>query len=339
MQSQHFESTTTPKAQEEWTSATQTFFGALQHQVLPRLHRDTVVQTAATSIDKYELDSLNIFRMRAGPHVVTRIKPTDEACATNNYKLILQLHGSAEICTDTERHELHSGDWGIYDPQKRYSIANFEDMDILVAQIPRVSLGGARLSSYHSGSLSQSPSGMTHLLSDFLCSLAKNLPQMPQDSATAVSDSVLNLVNSSLQCAQQKSVSTLPSVLKMRALNYIHRHLQDNELSVGRISVALNCSKRYLHQVFQDDACGIERRIWNARLSQCESEIVELAQTANHAQNGSKTTTHLSAIAYRWGFNSPSHFCRLFKTAYGTSPGDYLRIKRVESSPSMTLTS
>jgi hypothetical protein len=139
MRPQHFESSTAPYAQEEWTSATRTFFGTLQHQALPN---DSVTQNTVTSIDKYELDTLNIFRMQAGPHVVTRLKPTDEACAINNCKLILQLHGSAEIRTDTERHELRCGDWGIYDPQKRYSITNFEDMDILVAQIPRTSLGG-----------------------------------------------------------------------------------------------------------------------------------------------------------------------------------------------------
>jgi AraC-binding-like domain len=57
--------------------------------------------------------------------VATRLKPTDEACAINNYKLILQLHGSAEIRTDTERHELRCGDWSIYDPQKTVQYHQF----------------------------------------------------------------------------------------------------------------------------------------------------------------------------------------------------------------------
>jgi AraC-like DNA-binding protein len=33
----------------------------------------------------------------------------------------------------------------------------------------------------------------------------------------------------------------------------------------------------------------------------------------------------ISEIAFRWGFNSLSHFCRTFRQRYGASPGDVRR--------------
>jgi AraC-like DNA-binding protein len=33
----------------------------------------------------------------------------------------------------------------------------------------------------------------------------------------------------------------------------------------------------------------------------------------------------ISEIAFRWGFNSTSHFCRAFKEKYGAAPGDVRR--------------
>jgi len=108
----------------------------------------------------------------------------------------------------------------------------------------------------------------------------------------------------------------LPSVLKLRARQYIQTHLCDPDLSIQGIADALRCSKRYLHKVFEDDSIGLERQIWNARLERCHAALMQETLGGRSA----------AQIAYAWGFNSSAHFCRLFRQQYGMTPGECQRL-------------
>ncbi|HSV35793.1 MAG TPA: helix-turn-helix domain-containing protein, partial [Ramlibacter sp.] len=108
----------------------------------------------------------------------------------------------------------------------------------------------------------------------------------------------------------------LPSVLKLRARQYIQSHMGDPDLSIQGIADALRCSRRYLHKVFEDDAVGLERQIWNARLERCHAALMHEANSGRSA----------AQIAFAWGFKSNAHFCRLFKQQYGMTPGECQRL-------------
>ncbi|ROZ74960.1 helix-turn-helix domain-containing protein [Ramlibacter sp. WS9] len=43
------------------------------------------------------------------------------------------------------------------------------------------------------------------------------------------------------------------------------------------------------------------------------------------------TTISISALAYRWGFNSNAHFSRIFKREFDTTPSEFLK-RRVHES-------
>ncbi len=98
--------------------------------------------------------------------------------------------------------------------------------------------------------------------------------------------------------------------LKKRVMLYVHLHLHDPDLNIGKISAALKCSKRYVHMSFEGEDVSISKYIWHARLERCRKEL-ETARV---------TGKSVTAIAFSWGFCSSSHFCRLFKERYGVPP-------------------
>lgn len=101
---------------------------------------------------------------------------------------------------------------------------------------------------------------------------------------------------------------------RIRLQNFIESRLDDPDLSVDRIARACNMSVRSVHRAFAMDEHGsVSRYIWMRRLCQCAADLRDPRQ-ANRP---------ITEICYSWGFNSTSHFCRLFKEQFGVTPRDY----------------
>ena len=77
-----------------------------------------------------------------------------------------------------------------------------------------------------------------------------------------------------------------------------------------QIAATLNCSKRYLHKVFEVEGVSISDYIWRLRLDHCREDLVN---SACHAKS-------ITDIAFSWGFNSSAHFSTAFKDRFGFSP-------------------
>jgi transcriptional regulator GlxA family with amidase domain len=73
-------------------------------------------------------------------------------------------------------------------------------------------------------------------------------------------------------------------------------------------------SLRGVHRAFEADPAGsVSKYIWTRRLSKCAAALRDPA----HAQRS------ISDICFAWGFNSTSHFSRVFKDQYGVPPLRY----------------
>jgi AraC-like DNA-binding protein len=92
-----------------------------------------------------------------------------------------------------------------------------------------------------------------------------------------------------------------------------HSRLRDPELSVQSLARELGLSTRYVQMIFEESAGSISRYIREQRLEGCRRELADPAWR-EHSVTG---------IAFRWGFNSAAHFCRVFHAHYGTSPSRF----------------
>jgi AraC-like DNA-binding protein len=100
-----------------------------------------------------------------------------------------------------------------------------------------------------------------------------------------------------------------------RVQDFILRHLHEDDLNPTRIAEANHISLRYLHMLFQRSDMTVSGYILNSRLHACKQALTDPAFQR----------LQISEIAFRWGFNSVSHFCRTFKERYGISPSDARR--------------
>jgi YesN/AraC family two-component response regulator len=100
-----------------------------------------------------------------------------------------------------------------------------------------------------------------------------------------------------------------PPVIK-RAREYIHEH-QAEELSLNQVAKAVNMSTFYFCKMFKK-ICGINFTDYVAR--------VRIEKSKNLLLN---PNLRVSEIAFEVGFQSLTHFNRVFKKLLGQSPTDY----------------
>lgn len=264
----------------------------------------------------YEVGPMRMYRIDAPAHRVWRDDTVRELPSDEYYKLVLQLDGHAQILQHDRAFELRPGDWSLYDPQAPYSITNFERAELLVAQFPRRAFKGFKVPNLHTSEAHTSAlQGLSAVFGSFLRSLAEQLPTLPDAVGQPVSETAFGLLASTLAAGQHdaESQTTLPAVLKLRVKQHVQAHLGESDLTIERIAADLRCSKRYLHRVFEDEECSLDRYIWRSRLERCRAALAAPAAASRS----------ISEIAFAWGFNSSPHFCRLFKSQYGVSPSEY----------------
>jgi AraC-like DNA-binding protein len=100
---------------------------------------------------------------------------------------------------------------------------------------------------------------------------------------------------------------------RWRVESYIAHNMADPDLSVARIAAALNCTKRYLHKVFNVDGQTLASYLWSLRLERCREDL----------EDSGRRRRPITDIAFSWGFSSSSHFSRVFKARFGSSPRQY----------------
>jgi AraC-like DNA-binding protein len=269
-------------------------------------------------LSAYDIGSLRVVRIDATAHGVRRDSTRTELPTDDLYKLVLQLQGHAEIRQNERAFRLKPGDWSLYDPRVPYSFTNLDCTALLIVLIPRKQLKGFRPPSLHTSEAhGSSILGMSTMFGSFLKSMSEQLPTLPNGIAQPLSETVLGLLTSTMAVYQEGHVERppLPSVLMARVRQYIQTHLTEPDLSIERIALEMRCSKRYLHRVFEEADCSLDRYIWQARLDRC------------HAALGSPGAMRksIAEIAFACGFNSSAHFCRMFKQRFGLSPSEFRR--------------
>ncbi|MFF9331101.1 helix-turn-helix domain-containing protein [Streptomyces albogriseolus] len=103
------------------------------------------------------------------------------------------------------------------------------------------------------------------------------------------------------------------TAMVVRVKGYMSQNLSDPDLSPATIAAAHFISVRYLHKLFQLEGTTVGEWIRRERLERCRRDLLRSPALG----------LGVAAIARRWGFVSPSHFSRVFRSAYGVAPRDW----------------
>jgi AraC-like DNA-binding protein len=166
-----------------------------------------------------------------------------------------------------------------------------------------------------SGGKIESRSGVGSLLAVHLLALSNQIESLDASVQGSVSRSTLELLGIALSGQQPSATFDASAAMLRRVQDFILQHLHEEDLNPTRIAEANRISLRYLQMLFQRSDMTVSGYILNSRLHACRQALIDPAFRK----------LQVSEIAFRWGFNSMSHFCRTFKERYGVSPTDARR--------------
>jgi AraC-like DNA-binding protein len=139
----------------------------------------------------------------------------------------------------------------------------------------------------------------------------------PAMAAPYVGGAVLDLVDGVVADLRGQAVPEAAgrTAVLHRALRFIDNHLTDRELGPPVVAAALGISVSYLHQLFHDAGRSVQATVRHRRLESARRDLADVRLRGRT----------VSAIAAGWGFADESHFLRVFRDAYGETPGEYRR--------------
>lgn len=261
-------------------------------------------------VDYATIGRLRLCRIEVSRHRIAHPAAWTQLGGHAVVKVLFQTGGTSVFEQDGRRIAVTPGDGLAYDVSRPHLITSSALTKHDVVIIPRHlveqrGVGPEQLLARHFSARD----GVGRLAHDFVLSAFNQAPSLSPGCELQVADALLELVLLPF-LAEERDKRTGREALTARIKTLIRANLSDPELSVERLSSALDCTKRYLHMSFAGEDTTITGYIWQKRLEKCLEEL-ELGQ-------GSGKT--LTDIAFSWGFSSSSHFTHLFKKRYGLPP-------------------
>jgi AraC-like DNA-binding protein len=282
-------------------------------QLCGRLRSDT--QTDGSFWGKIEYASIGdvrIAKLTASRHRVVRTPNYARRDNDGFLKVALQMKGMSCFEQGGRKVVLSPNEWSIYDTTRPYTVTVPQDTEMLVVMVPRDNLSTQRL---HLEDLMvrKFPGrvGMGRLAYQFMISAFDEIPIITPEAEWEIAGAISHLIRlTMLDASEVQNEVSLREVWRDRIKAYIGAHLRDPELSIDRIAGAMNCTKRYVHKVFQSEGASVSESILRMRLTRCREDL----------RNPARSRNSITEIAYSWGFNNPAHFSRAFKDEFNVSP-------------------
>lgn len=191
---------------------------------------------------------------------------------------------------------------------------------VLTVVVPRALLQSvAPGQNFRPGTVLCAGSPMANILGHHLWTVWRNLPDASAADAAAINRLVASAVAGAFATGPARSKSPVrpDGPVTLEAIrDYILQHLGSPGLTPARLCRLFGCSRSQLYRMFAPMG-GIATVIRRARLERCRAELM-------NARPGERIVD----VAIRWGFGSQSHFCRLFRQAFGMSPGEAMDLGR-----------
>ncbi|MEU6621594.1 helix-turn-helix domain-containing protein [Streptomyces litmocidini] len=262
------------------------------------------------------LGTLHISRVQAGPQVVKRDKRHISRDDRKSLIVSLQQQGTVTKEQDGRESVIGPGEFSISDSSRQFRIKLEGGFAFTSFHFPREELHvrDKDLQALTATTFT-SEEGSAALVATFLARMAREAEGFDDAAGHRVAATALDLMALLIDERRGGSTSGAPHAAASleRVKDHIMRNLGDPDLSPSRIAEAHFMSVRYLHKLFQLEGTTVGGWIRTQRLERCRRELLRpMAREVG-----------VAVIAQRWGFVSPSHFSRIFRAAYGTTPREW----------------
>lgn len=227
---------------------------------------------------------------------------------------LLQIYRSGRNIGYCGKRPLHArpGDVFLLDLSQPLETST-DDFDNLTLVIPRTLLCRyLEAPEKLHGRLLPRESPLAKLLSEHLHALWRSASQATSEEAQAMSEGVTALAAAYFgQLAVPESAPAVQVASAAAIRQYIAGHFADAHLTPEFLAARFHVSRAQIYRLFSPFG-GVACYIREQRLKWC---LAELSNPANRQRR-------IADIALAAGFSDESHFCRLFKQAFGASPGE-----------------
>jgi AraC family transcriptional activator of tynA and feaB len=195
-----------------------------------------------------------------------------------------------------------------------YSIDVPKSFDALWIRTPRHRLEGQlRDVSEIMASKIDGHSGVGHVASEMVRAALAEAPRLSAPGANRVANNLLDLLGVAL--SRRKRVSgttptTRSAAMLRRVQEFIDSKLDDETLTPMVIARSNKMSVRYMNKLFEREGYSLSRWVRMRRLERSRLDLEDPRSSGRQ----------ISDIAYSYGFKNVSHFNRLFKSHFGSSP-------------------
>ena len=270
-------------------------------------------------LTRTKVGDIRLAEARSEPAIVRHSRQHVARTRDALFMLCLQLDGVSVNRQQGREAVLRYGDFHLLDSSRPYEVSFQQPNRMLVLSVPHPELA-RRMPNPESlvGIAMSGRSGVSGLLSSLLCNFWQQRRTGDETFLSPrFSEAILDLVASAYASitAAAPEGSSIAIARREQIRSYIETHLHDPALTPGSVAAAVHLSPRRLHQLFEADGETVGAYILRRRLEEC-------ARAMSDASQRSRTVTE---IAFLHGFNNASHFGRVFRERYKSTPSDYRR--------------
>ncbi len=270
-------------------------------------------------LTRWDLESIQFAKVSCDPSGVHHSRFQVSRSTEEVYLMHVQTEGESLNTQSGREAHLKPGDFTLCTSGEPYSVLFDTPIEMLVLRIP-VAILRQYFSAPEADIIAQRVSSDEQLGSviySLLLRLWANKQSIDNHLHNAnICNSILSLLATQLDMitpSGRVAESSVRAAHIQRIRMYIERHLSSPDLSPGSVAHDNGVSPRYLRVLFEMEGVTCSRYIMNRRLEEVARDLSN--PMAKHMK--------ITEIAYRWGFNSPSHFSRNFKEHFRCSPLAY----------------
>jgi AraC-like DNA-binding protein len=270
-------------------------------------------------LTRTQVGEIRMAEARSDPAIVRHSRQHVARSREAIFMLCLQLDGVSINRQQGRESVLRYGDFHLLDSSRPYEVSFQQSNRMLVLSIPHPDLARRMPNPESLVAIPMSGrNGVAGLLSSLLCNFWQQRRTGDETFLSPrFSEAILDLVASAYASinAAVPAGSSIAIARREQIRSHIETHLHDPTLTPGSVAAAVHLSPRRLHQLFEADGETVGAYILRRRLEECARAMADASQR-------SRTVTE---IAFLHGFNNASHFGRVFRERYQSTPSDYRR--------------
>lgn len=268
-------------------------------------------------LTRTKLGDIRLGEVYSDAQVVRHLRAHVARTKAPMFFLHMQLEGASVNRQDGREAQLEPGDFTLCDTTRPYEMQFAGANRMFVVGLPDTLLRRHLSSPESVVAIPMSGnSGLSGLLSHFLRDFwTRCREDIDPVIVPRITRAILDLTASAYTALPeaQSDRSSVVTSHRVRIVNYIESHLGDPDLTPMKIAEVCKMTPRYLHHLFSEGSETVARYILRRRLEEC-------ARALTVPSLHSRTVT---SIAFDYGFNSPTHFGRVFRARYGVTPREF----------------